>query len=226
MAGQPACVAAFERGGRPALMKVASAQGAAMVLIALPAAVGLMLVSDPLARLLIGPALAPRAAAVTPFIALGALFSGLTTHYFNTAYTLARRTRRLFLVNALPAAANLVLVLVLVPRHGLMGAVLATVISYALGLCASILGSRGALALPIPWSSVLKCGLASALMAEVVALTPPEPPLASLTLKISLGVLVYAGAALALDAGGVRAQALGLVRRLRPGPLGRGTLPT
>jgi O-antigen/teichoic acid export membrane protein len=113
-----------------------------MILIALPASVGLMLISGPLAHLMVGPALADKAARVTPWIAAGALLSGMTTHYFNTAFTLARRTRRLFVAIALPAVANLILVLALVPRYGLSGAMWATAASYGIGLIASIAGRR------------------------------------------------------------------------------------
>ena len=49
MAGQPACIAALERGGREALKKTATDQASMMILVALPASVGLMLVAGPLA---------------------------------------------------------------------------------------------------------------------------------------------------------------------------------
>ncbi|MGH6971031.1 MAG: lipopolysaccharide biosynthesis protein, partial [Caulobacteraceae bacterium] len=57
MAGQPACVAALERGGEAALKRTAHDQASLMLLIALPAAVGLALVSGPLAHLMVGSAL-------------------------------------------------------------------------------------------------------------------------------------------------------------------------
>ena len=216
MAGQPACVAAFERGGREALWRTASRQGAAMVLLALPAAVGLMLVSRPLAHLLIGPRLADAASGVTPWIALGALLAGLSTHYFNTAYTLARRTGRLFVVIALPAAVNLILVLVLVPRFGLRGAMWATAASYGLGLVCSIAFAGKAIALPIPWGTVLKAGAATALMAAGVMVVPSFGGVAELAAKSLAGALIYAAAAYLLDAADLRAAVRTALQRLRP----------
>ena len=55
MAGAPAAVAAFERGGLEALRRTASEQASLMALLALPAAAGLALVSRPLAEVMIGP---------------------------------------------------------------------------------------------------------------------------------------------------------------------------
>ena len=96
MAGGPAAVAALERGGRAALEKVARNQAELMALIALPAAAGLALVAQPLAQVMVGPDLREAAARVTPWIAVGGLMSGAATYYFHTAFTLSKRTARLF----------------------------------------------------------------------------------------------------------------------------------
>jgi O-antigen/teichoic acid export membrane protein len=208
MAGQPACIAALEQGGRTALRRTAREQAGMMLLVALPASVGLMLVARPLAHVMVGPALADQAAGVTPWIALSALLSGMTTHYFNTAYTLARRTGRLFAVIAAPAAANLALVLWLVPRFGLNGAVWATTASYGVGLLVSIAAARGETALPVPWATLAKAAAATAGMALLVSRVPASGGLAELLLKAMLGASSYAVLALLLDAGGVRARLL------------------
>jgi O-antigen/teichoic acid export membrane protein len=220
MAGQPACIAALERGGLSALRRTANDQASAMVLIALPASIGLMLVASPLAHVMIGPALADRSARVTPWIALSALFSGMTTHYFNTAYTLARKTKLLFAVIAAPALANLVLVLLLVPRYGLDGAMWATAASYGFGMIVSIACARGEVALPIPWATLAKAGMAAVGMALVVLRIPAFGGLPEVLLKASAGGLTYAVLALVLDAAGARARVIEALSALR----GRATL--
>jgi O-antigen/teichoic acid export membrane protein len=218
MAGQPACIAALERGGREALKRTANDQASMMILVALPASVGLMLVAGPLAHVMVGSGLADRAAGVTPWIALSALLSGMTTHYFNTAYTLARRTRRLFGVIAVPAAANLVLVLMLVPRFGLEGAVWATTASYGIGLAVSIACAQRDFALPIPWVTLMKAGAAAAGMAVVVMRTPAIGGVGELLVKAALGALIYGVLVLVLDAAGARGRARDLLVRLRRRP--------
>jgi O-antigen/teichoic acid export membrane protein len=217
MAGQPACVAALERGGEAALKRTAHDQASLMLLIALPAAAGLALVSGPLAHLMVGSALADASARVTPWIALGGLFSGVTTHYLNTAFTLARRTKRLFVVIAIPAVANLILALMLIPRFGLDGAMWATTASYGLGAVVSYVFTRDVLALPVPWGTLARVLTATAVMALVVLRLPALGGVAELMLKSCVGAGAYALAALALDAGGARSLLTTALRRVQPG---------
>jgi O-antigen/teichoic acid export membrane protein len=212
MAGAPAAVAAFERGGVEALRRTAAEQASLMALLALPAAAGLALTARPLAQVMVGPALRAGAATVTPWIALSGLLGGATTYYFHTAFTLGRRTGRLLAVMGLAAGANVALNLVLTPRMGLRGAVIATAISYALGLVASAVLGRRVLALPIPWSAIGRAGLATALMATAVLRVPPLGGVVELGLKAAVGAAAYALAAFALDAGGLRSRGPGLLR--------------
>ena len=164
-AGGPAAIMALERGGEAALKTTAREQASLMVLICLPAAVGLALVAHPLAGLMVGGGLSEGAARVTPWIAISGLFGGVTTYYLHTAFTLARRTRLMLAAMAIPAAANLVLTFLLIPRFGLDGAMWATTASYVLGALASFALGRRVMPLPIPWGALVRCGLATAAMA-------------------------------------------------------------
>jgi len=200
------------------LRRTANDQASLMLLVALPAAAGVALVAQPLAQLMVGPGLATAAGHVTPWIAASAFFAGMTTHYLNTAFTLARRTRRLFVVIALPAVANLVLTLVLIPRFGLNGAMWATTASFAFGAAVSYVLGRGDMALPIPWPALFKCALATIVMAAAVWQVPDLGGIVELSLKAAVGAVVYALVAFALDAGGVRGQTLRLLRTRRLEP--------
>ena len=215
MAGGPAAIAALERGGKKALDVVARDQAGLMIALALPAAVGLALTARPLAQVMVGPALQAGAAHVTPWIAASALFSGITTYYFHTAFTLARRSRRLLAAMAVPAVANLALNLYLIPRFGLDGALWSTLASYLLGAVASFGLGRGALALPIPWGAIGRAAPATALMAAAVVALPSSGGLTELALKATAGAVVYATAAFSLDLCGARTHANRAVRAFR-----------
>ena len=218
MAGGPAAIAALERGGEPALKRVAQSQAQLMVLIALPAATGLALVARPLADLMVGPALRADAARVTPWIAAGGLCSGLTTYYLHTAFTLARRTRSLLVAWMLPAGLNLALTLWLIPRFGLDGAMWSTTAAYASGLLAAFVLGRRHLKLPVPWSDLGKCGLACGAMALALLALPSPGGLEELALKAATGAAIYAAIVLALDAAGVRRVAGQALRGALPRP--------
>jgi O-antigen/teichoic acid export membrane protein len=207
MAGGPAMIAALERGGREALAASAREQAALMAALAIPAAAGLALVARPLAEVMVGPALREGAAATVPWIALSALFAGVTTYYFHQAFTLARRTRLLLAAMAVPAVANLALTLILIPRFGLNGALWSTAASYVLGAVASWAIGRRVLALPIPWEAIAKAALATAAMALAVSQVPATGGAIELFAKAGLGMAIYALAAAVLDIGGLRSRA-------------------
>jgi O-antigen/teichoic acid export membrane protein len=215
MAGGPAAVAAFERGGKSALHETAREQAGFMVALALPAAVGLALVAKPLGDVMIGPGLRAGAAQVTPWIAASAFFAGMTTYYFHTAFTLARRTGLLLAAMAIPAVSNVVLCLILIPRFGLQGALWATLASYALGALASFGLGRRTLALPVPWETLGRAALAAGVMALAVAATPAVGGVLELTAKAVVGAAVYGALAYGLDICGARTHSGRLVRALQ-----------
>ncbi len=214
-AGQPALVMALERGGRERLAVAAREQLSTFLLIGLPAAAGVALVARPLADVLIGEELRAAATSVTPWIALSALLYGLTAYYFGQAFTLGRKTTALLGAMALPAGLNVVLNLILVPRFGVIGAAWATVISFAVGLLATVILGRRSLPLPIAWDALVRCGVATAGMALVVAAMPAFGGVGELTLKAGVGGVVYALLALTLNAAGVRDLGLRLIARRR-----------
>jgi O-antigen/teichoic acid export membrane protein len=214
-AGGPALIMALERGGGAALQKAAREQAGLMLALGLPASVGLALVARPLADVMIGPALRDGAASVTPWIAASALFAGLTTYYTHQAFTLGRRTGLLLAAMSVPAAANVGLNLLLIPRLGLPGAMMATTASYGIGLAASIGLGRFAQPLPIPWAALAKAALASAVMGAVVARLPALGGAVELGLKAAAGAAVYGVAAYAFDIAGVRSRGRGAIGALR-----------
>ena len=212
-AGQPALVMALERGGKDRLNVAAREQPSTFLLVGLPAAAGVALVARPLAEVLIGEDLRVAAASITPWIALSALLYGLTAYYFGQAFTLGRKTKHLLAAMAIPAGANVILNLILVPRFGVMGAAWATAASFGLGLLATMVLGRRVLPLPVPWESLIRCGIATAVMAVVVSLVPPFGGIVELVLAAGAGVIVYAAVALTINAAGVRDVALRQIGR-------------
>lgn len=207
-AGQPALVMALERGGLERLKVAAREQLSTFLLIGLPAAAGVALVAQPLSEVLIGEELRTAAASVTPWIALSALLFGLTAYYFGQAFTLGKKTKRLLIAMAIPAGLNVALNLILVPRFGLMGAAWATAASFGVGMVSTWLIGRRVMALPIPWESLARCGVATAVMALAVSRLPAIGGFRELMMDASVGGIVYAIVALTLNAAGVRDVAL------------------
>lgn len=210
-AGAPALIMALERGGPEQLRTAAREQGAIFILIGLPAAVGVALVATPLSEVLIGEDLRGAVGLVTPWIALSALLSGLCSYYFGQAFVLSHRTGLLLITVGIPAVANVILNLILIPRFGIVGAAWATAASFAIGLVASVVLGRGPLAMPVPWTTLARCGLACGVMALAVFALPSLGGLLELLLNAGVGGVVYSVVAMALNAAGVRDLATRLI---------------
>ncbi|MEL6861722.1 MAG: lipopolysaccharide biosynthesis protein, partial [Pseudomonadota bacterium] len=130
MAGAPLVMAAYEEGGPKAASEESGGLIRALLVLGIPAATGLALVATPLSEAMIGESLRDGARQIIPWIAFAGLLNGLIIHYYSEAFQLAHRTGEQALLMLVPAGANIALNLVLIPQFELMGAVMATLISY------------------------------------------------------------------------------------------------
>ncbi len=216
MAAAPLAVSLFEREGGESARRALKTQAETMVLISMPAAVGLALVAGPLAAVMTGEAFRDQAAHLIPWVAAAGLLGGFTTYYLDQSFELTRKTHLIPLVLAAPAAANIVLNLALIPVWGVTGAVVATVCAYAAGAITTfIVGSR-LFALPLPVGAIVRTAAACAVMAvAVLALPYFGSAWVALLIHAGAGAIAFAAAALLLDAGPSRAFALEALRRVR-----------
>ncbi len=204
MAGAPLIMAAYEEGGRDAAAEESGGLIRALLFLGIPAATGLALVATPLAEAMIGESVREGARQIIPWIAFAGLLNGLIIHYYSEAFQLAHRTPEQALLMLLPAGANIALNLVLIPQFELMGAVIATLVSYGLGVVLLALRGRRLIGLPLPLMELLKISLSALAMWPVVMLIPAWGGWPELIAKAIAGGTVYLILALMLDAGGAR----------------------
>ncbi|MBB36651.1 MAG: polysaccharide biosynthesis protein [Hirschia sp.] len=204
MAGAPHLLAAWEKGGQNALQEPGLQMSRMLVLITLPAAVGIALVATPLAEFMVGEDLRAQAAHIMPWIAVAGLLNGWMIYYFGEAFVLAKRTGLRAVMMLAPVLANIVLNMILLPRIGLMGAVYATVACYALALVLSALIGQRLARLPVPLVDVATAGLACVVMAGATLLVPTIGGLPELIAKAIVGAIAFGAAAIGLNAAGAR----------------------
>ena len=205
-AALPVVSEAYEKGGarsaRAPLLQHATVLAALLV----PAATGLVVLAPEVAHVVLGPAFAPTAAAVMPWVAAAALVSGFKEAYLNVAFQLADRTRRLVGVAAVAAALNVGLNVLWLPHYGLVGAAYATLASYVVAAAASWVWGRSLFPLPFPTGEFARVVVSAAAMAVVLMLLPPLASAAGLALKVIAGAIVYVGGAIALNVLDVRTR--------------------
>lgn len=206
MAAVPLTFAALERDGAEAARVLCRQNAETLMFLGLPAAAGLAMVADPLAAVMAGPEFRAAAAAIIPWIALAGLLHGFTLHYLHHSFLFARRTELLVWIMAVPAVLNVILNVFLIPLLGLDGAILSTVLAYAVALVLSGIFGHRLFPLPIPGRALVEGVVATAAMAAGVTAVPDFGGIAGLAVKVAAGALIYAGVAVALDLAGCRSR--------------------
>ncbi len=214
-AASPLVLAAFERGGREAARIEARSLIRTLLMLGVPAAMGVALIARPLGEVMIGEALREQAIKIIPWIAFSGLLNGLLIYYFADAFSVVKKTGERALLMMVPAGAKIALNLMLIPAFDLMGAVYATVASYALGILVLGFAVRRHFPLPLPWTEGLKVAFAAAAMIPALNLIPDMGSWAELILKTVTGGVVYIALAFALDAGGARGFVMAQLKKSR-----------
>ncbi|QJW88503.1 oligosaccharide flippase family protein [Spirosoma taeanense] len=170
LASYPLVIRALEHEGPAAANKHLKSNLILLLAISLPTAIGMAALAPQIAFVLVGEKYADTVAMLIPYIAIGAVLSGIKSFYLDQSFQLAQKTRLQLWSVGVAAFINVALNLLLLPRIGLMGAAYATLISYGAVLLLSYMLSLRAYKLPIPWEEILKILTASILMGAVILL--------------------------------------------------------
>jgi O-antigen/teichoic acid export membrane protein len=136
-----------------------------LVLVTLPATVGVAMVAPDLARLCVAPDYVVPVAGLIAWMAVAAFLQNLRANYVDHGFHLAHTTARLTWVIAVMAAVNLLFDLLLIPRQGALGCAEASIIAGAVGLVHAALAVRSSTKLPWPKVDLAKIALATLAMA-------------------------------------------------------------
>ncbi len=172
---------------------------AALASVLLPAAVGLVLVREHLAAVLVGPAFRPGVAGLIPWLVLAAAASAISALLFDQVFHLAKRSTMFLMTNGVAAAVSVALNLVLLPRYGLLGAAYAAAAATLTDLALSALIGRRLARIPVPFGQLARVGAATAAMALALWAVPFPRNALGLLAMLAVGVPTYAAAALALN---------------------------
>jgi O-antigen/teichoic acid export membrane protein len=204
-AATPLLIAAYERDGKDGASVVAADGYAIRLGIGAPAAVGIALLAVPICHVLIGESLRDRAADVVPWIAIAALMAGMCD-YFSDAFVLAKKTLIRAALMVVPAVMNIAMNIVLLPRIGIMGAVVATICAYSVGMVLLAVIGRRYIKLPVPIVETVKIALACVGMAAIVMALPDLGGILEIGLKAGVGGITYGSLVLLMDVAKARSR--------------------
>lgn len=146
----------------------------------------------------VGPQLLPSlasekyasAAAILPWVIAGMVLEGANA-MLAAGLFIHRKTRHIGAVVFCSATLNLVLNLLLVPRIGIMGAAIATLVSYAVSSCALAFAARRFLPVKLPWMTMARAALAASAMYAALVYLCPGRHLLTVAVRALVGPPLY-----------------------------------
>lgn len=159
------------------------------LLLTVPAAVGMSVLSKPLLYIITTPEIALGGYMVTPFVCLGAIFMGMYG-ITNNILILEKNTMILGKLWIVVAISNIVLNLLLVPYLNILGAAIATLICYILAFAVTAITSKKTMRLPFNMKELLKIVVAASIMGIAVYLMHPIG-IINVLISIIAGVIIY-----------------------------------
>lgn len=113
---------------------------------------------------------------------------------------LKKRTGAIFIYVAVAAAVNIALNYLLVPRFGISGAAIATLLSYAVLLAIALFVGRSELSIPFPTKTLIVAGIAFGASCWVSTLVATGLPWLDIVLHSVIVAALYGGITLTFDA--------------------------
>jgi len=214
----PLVFTAYEERGVNAARDAARGGFVLLAAITIPASIGLALLAQPVAALMVGQALRAETAATLPWLALAALMTGFSLYYWSEAFQLTRRTGQRALLMLVPGAVQLTLTAWLSHAHGAVGAAIGAACGASVGAVLLALAGRRLMALPLPLGQLARVGAATAIMALTVIALPSADTALGLLQSVLIGAVSYGLAAIGFNVMGARDLLLAAARRLQTLP--------
>lgn len=190
LAAFPLAIRALEEEGVEGSRKQLSKIAFLLLAVSLPATIGMIILADNIAVVMLGVEFLESAARIIPWIALATFIGGFKLYYLDLSFQLRLNLYMQVWIMGFTATINLVFNLLLIPVYGYMGAAYATVGAFVVGFASSWWLGWKVFPLPFP-KNVDKLILAS--LGMVLALWPTLAwrGIALLFLQIAMGILVY-----------------------------------
>lgn len=215
---QPALAKLYDEGKMNEVKIILSYSLKYSLALAIPFIFGSAILAEPVLRMFSTSEIASEGYLLVPVIALGISFYGFYGIIVQNLL-LAKRVKILATTWLIAAPVNLGLNILVVPRLGILGAAITTLIAFGLALGITTYYALKEFKFSVDWLFIIKSLIASAIMSLVVWLVYPQNNLATI-LAVLAGIAVYTAALFLL--GGFKREEILFFKRL----LGRSPPPT
>lgn len=172
-------------------------------LVAIPSLFGFILVSKELLSLL-ASARYTAAYIIVPYVVIGYTIYG-SYSFFASGLMIRKKTLLLSTMLAASCTVNILLNIWLIPKHGLLGAAVATLIAYTVYILLIIIWAVKNFMFQIEYKSILLYCIFSGIMAIAVRSINLQNLVATVTMKILIGIAIYSTLIMIFD-GEIRAK--------------------
>jgi O-antigen/teichoic acid export membrane protein len=166
--------------------------------VAIPFVCGAAILAKPILKLFSTAEISSQGHFVVPLVAVSILFLG-TYAVISSTLVLAKKTKMLGFIWIVAALINLGLNIAIVPRLGILGATLTTLIAYSTALAVGSYYSIRELEFSIDWRFIGKSLAASGIMSIAIWLMHPQSNVVTI-ITVLVGATVYAAAIFLLRA--------------------------
>ena len=192
VAAGPIAMQVWEKQGVKASQEFLTKLTRYILLICLPAAVGLSVLAKPIINIFVAPEYY-EGYGIIPLVTSGIFFGGVS-YGFGLIFGYIKKTYLYMILAVIVALLNVGLNFLLVPRYGYMAAAMTTLIAYGFYFFLMVIVSRRFLTWEFPFEFLGKAVGASAMMGIAVYLLSshlPASPWVNLLVTIGVGVITY-----------------------------------
>lgn len=178
--------------------------GCNLIAVGLPLAAGVGFFAGDISEIVFGNNYRQGATTVMPLLAAAIFIGAFKSYYLDVVFQLHNATKHLGYIAILMAAVNIVLNLLLLPSHGVVAAAWATLATFTVGALLSWVWGRSLYRLLSVGKDLWVSAVATATMLVFLYLLPSSSGIVWLSVKILLGIAIYAVLAWALNVAGSR----------------------
>ncbi len=187
----PIAVRALEHQGKEAAQAQMKVNASLMMAIGVPGVVGLAILAPGLANCFFGEKFRGPAAAIIPLIGLGAFLAAFKAYHFDAAFQFAHRTIHQVWIVLGAAILNVAFNVVAIPRFGINGSAVASVLAYLVSIALTIYFGRRYFVLPFPFDACVRVLAASLVMGALLLLVRDHRTPFAVMAQIAAGGAVY-----------------------------------
>jgi len=190
-AAYPIAVRTMEEKGSAAAMRQLADNGALLLAVLVPTVVGVFVLRDDIASLLIAEPFRATTLAILPLSVLAGGIRSARAHFCDQVFLLHSRTHLQMIVTAVDATIAVAFGIAATLLWGLSGAAIASVVAAAIAALVSFVLALVRFHLQVPWAHIARIGLASAVMGAALTLLPTARNIPLLVGYVGLGITVF-----------------------------------